>query len=103
MSQSDFDITWIDSGREPQCLPDPAYPNGTDIPCSEPDARQICGVALPYPAQRCGLYVIRCKICDLTVAVNTVGRPDDPKSVQIACKSPILAAGIATGKAVQRF
>jgi len=29
---SDFHIKWIDRGREPQCAPDPAYPNGKDLP-----------------------------------------------------------------------
>lgn len=26
-----FIVEWIDSGREPQCEPDPKYPNGIDI------------------------------------------------------------------------
>ena len=79
------DIRWIDAGREPQCPPDPAYPDGGDLDGSA-GARQTCKVDLPYPAKRCGRYEVRCRDCGFAVAVTTAGRPDDPRSVTIPCK-----------------
>lgn len=73
--------------REPQCAPDPRYPTGKDLDASrgEPDT---CTTALPYPAKRCGIYVIRCVACSFSVGVTTAGRPDDPRSVKIPCLKP---------------
>lgn len=31
MDDGQFTITWHDSGREPQCPPNPAYPSGIDL------------------------------------------------------------------------
>jgi uncharacterized protein len=31
MTAGSFKIEWIDRGREPQCPPNPAYPNGVDL------------------------------------------------------------------------
>jgi hypothetical protein len=41
---------------------------------------------LPYPAKRIGHYRIECELCGLRVACTTAGRPDDPRSIRIACK-----------------
>lgn len=78
-------ITWRDGEREPQCEPNPAYPNGVDIDISRGAAR-TCLVQLPYPAKRCGLYVIECDLCMLRTLVTTAGRRDDPRSVKLACR-----------------
>ena len=75
---------WIDRGREPRCPPDPAFPDGVDVDVSL-GASLTCAIALPYPAQRCGIYVVTCDLCGFTVAVTTAGRPDDPRSLKIAC------------------
>lgn len=77
-------IDWIDRGREPQCAPNPAYPDGKDLDCSFGEAK-TCFTELPYPAQRCGIYVVECEKCGMRVAITTAGRPDDPRSVKIAC------------------
>lgn len=77
-------ISWHDHGREPQCKPDPAYPKGKDIRFAQPVERS-CQTDLPYPAKRCGLYIVECTVCGLSVGVTTAGRPDDPRSVQLAC------------------
>jgi hypothetical protein len=80
-------IAWVDSGREPQCAPNPLFPDGKDIPSprhGEPGFR-FCRVALPYPAKRCGAYIIRCEACGNTYAVTTAGRADDPRSVEMEC------------------
>ena len=77
-----FIIEWADSGREPQCPPNPNFPNGIDIP--GPDG--CCRVELPYPAKRVGAYVIRCLTCGASVGVTTAGRPDDPRSCPVICR-----------------
>lgn len=82
---SNFSIEWIDHKREPQCAPNPAYPKGKDCDCSD-GAKHTCTAALPYPAKRCGLYIVECEACGLRVAITTAGRPDDPRSVKLACK-----------------
>lgn len=84
---SNFDINWVDLHREPQCAPNPAYPDGLDIDATSAGTK-TCHTALPYPAKRCGYYVIECKTCGLRVAVTTAGRPDDPRSITLACLSP---------------
>lgn len=77
-------IKWHDAGREPQCAPNPAYPNGMDVDVSD-GATLTCLADLPYPAKRCGTYTVECEKCGLRIAVTTAGRPDDPRSVKIAC------------------
>ena len=38
-------IEWHDSGREPQCEPNPAYPDGIDVPSPRPAAKRIGSLA----------------------------------------------------------
>ena len=86
MAMSDqFTIYWIDSGREPQCAPNPAFPNGVDLDFYSKRVVQTCKVPLPYPARRCGAYAVRCLLCGYSVYVTTAGRPDDPRSVVLPC------------------
>lgn len=80
-----FEIEWVDRGHEPECPPDPRYPKGIDLDGSN-GAAKTCSVKLPYPAKRCGIFMLRCLTCGYTVAITTAGRPDDPRSVKIACK-----------------
>jgi len=80
-----FKITWVDWGREPRCAPDPDYPAGIDLDCTL--GLSGCTTALPYPAKRCGLYVVKCDACGMTVGVTTAGRADDPRSVRIPCQA----------------
>lgn len=82
------DVEWRDAGREPQCAPNPEYPDGIDVDVSG-GASRTCLLNLNYPAQRCGAYVIDCRKCGLRVAVSTAGRPDDPRSVLLACKETL--------------
>lgn len=77
-------IHWIDREREPQCPPDPKFPQGVDVDISA-GAPMTCVTDLPYPAPRCGFYSIKCEKCGESVLVTTAGRPDDPRSVKIAC------------------
>jgi hypothetical protein len=78
-----FKIKWHDSGREPQCEPDPDYPSGKDVDGSF--GLPSCETPLPYPARRCGHYVVRCRLCGYSVAITTAGRPDDPRSLRMPC------------------
>ena len=82
-----FAIEWIDGSREPSCAPDPAYPAGIDLDCSA--GLPSCSTELPYPAKRCGVYLVECLTCHLRIGVTTAGRADDPKSLTMACK-PVL-------------
>lgn len=96
-------VTWHDRGREPECPPNPAFPNGAtvDFAYSETGAAPVqpfdaplapieaatCQVALPYPATRCGTYVIECAACGQRVGCTTAGRPDDPRLARLACQT----------------
>jgi hypothetical protein len=82
---SNWTVVWIDAGREPQYPPDPAYPQGIDLDLSN-GAFVTCTQKLPYPARRCGQYLITCKTCGLRTMVTTAGRPDDPRSLKLRCK-----------------
>jgi hypothetical protein len=79
-------VEWLDRGREPQYPPNPAYPEGIDVDLSD-GAERACTVALPYPARRIGAYIVTCSTCGLRVGLTTAGRPDDPRSVRLACKA----------------
>jgi hypothetical protein len=85
MSDANLTVEWIDRGREPQVKPNPEFPNGVDLDISKGKA-VTCQTALPYPARRCGYYVVSCSLCDLRVCLATAGRPDDPRSIKVACK-----------------
>ena len=83
---NNFKVEWHDSGHEPQMKPNPAYPKGKPLDLSL-GAAVTCTVDLPYPAKRIGHYIAECKICGLRVACTTAGRPDDPISMKLACKT----------------
>ena len=79
-----FMVSWHDAGLEPRVAPNPNYPNGIDLDCSD-GAERTCTVTLPCPARRIGYYVVRCRRCGYSVAVTTAGRPDDPRSIKMPC------------------
>ena len=85
LDEERFDLAWIDHGREPQCEPNPDYPDGKDCDVTL-GQRPACRSTLPYPARRCGAYIVTCKRCGYRVAVTTAGRPDDPRSIMIPCQ-----------------
>lgn len=78
-------IVFLDSGREPQCAPDPAFPNGRELDISK-GAAKTCVATLPYPAPRCGVMMVKCERCGYSAAVTVAGRPDDPRNVTLPCK-----------------
>lgn len=77
-------VEWLTKGRKAQCPPNPDFPNGKDIDITE--GQLGCSVALPYPAECCGMFMVVCTACGLRVGVTAAGRPDDPKSVKVPCK-----------------
>ena len=79
-----IEVRWVDRGRWPQNPPNPEFPNGIDLDLSN-GARASCLADLPYPAKRCGIYVLKCETCEQTAAITTAGRSDDPKSARLAC------------------
>jgi hypothetical protein len=78
-------IAWIDGEREPKCSPDPRFPDGKDVDVSFGQVPS-CTVELPYPAKRCGVYVVECPVCGMRIGLTTAGRPDDPRAVKMACR-----------------
>ena len=95
-------IKFIDSGREPQCKPDPKFPNGMDvvegggitIRHAHPDGMKVaqllagagCAFDLPYPSPRCGVLLVVCDRCGKRVGLTVAGRPDDVRWLRMACK-----------------
>ena len=79
-------VEWIDGKREPQCQPDQKYPDGMpiDMACGRLPS---CFTDLPYPAARCGMYIVECDQCGQRVGIMTAGRPDDPRSVRVGCRN----------------
>lgn len=81
----DLSVVWHDQGREPKCAPDSAYPHGMDAFVG-PGGTAACSTSLPYPAPRCGVWIVRCSQCGVSVGIIAAGRPDDPRSVRVPCK-----------------
>ena len=83
--EASHSIDFQPSGRgKARCAPDPLYPDGKAVDCSE--GQVACDVDLPYPATECGAWIVRCKACGMSVGVTAAGRPDDPTKVKMPCK-----------------
>jgi hypothetical protein len=82
-----WDVTFIDAGREPKEKPDPDFPNGRELDLRTNVLQKHCCRGVPYPAPRCGQYLITCNVCRLRVVVTVAGRPDDPRSITLPCKA----------------
>lgn len=85
-----FTVRFLDAGREPQCKPDQKYPDGIHIDLRPADKRtslhSSCCYNVPYPAPRCGSYVVTCDSCGYRAVVTVAARPDDPRTVTLPCK-----------------
>jgi hypothetical protein len=86
--KNQFYIQWIDKNREPECAPDPDFPEGIDLDMTK--GERGCVALLPYPAKRCGYYAVQCRSCGMTAIVTTAGRADDPRSVKLACEGRVM-------------
>jgi hypothetical protein len=82
-----FKFTFLDAGREPQCVPDPRYPNGIDLDLSS--GKPGCCFNTPYPAPRCGTMVAECETCGIRVTFTVAGRIDDPRTLKLACRKGV--------------
>lgn len=80
-------IEWVDRGTHAQSPSNPNFPNGMDVDLRSNREARSCKAEMPYPAMRCGQYVIECSKCGLRVMVTTAGRRDDPRSVLMTCKA----------------
>jgi hypothetical protein len=80
-------VHWIDRGGEPTQPSNPNFPNGLDVDLTGGDRQmRSCRTELPYPAKRLGYFVVTCSKCHTKTIITTAGRPDDPRSVRLACK-----------------
>lgn len=86
MPDTDIEIDFLSHHRKAQSKPDPKYPLGICIDLSDGKKTQ-CSAALPYPAECCGVLLVRCRTCGANAAITTAGRSDDPRRVILACKS----------------
>lgn len=85
MEQEAIILEFKPSGRgKARCPTDPDWPNGKDLDISNSEIS--CKVDLPYPAEECGTWIIRCSACGMSLGVTAAGRPDDPKSIKVPCK-----------------
>ncbi len=84
-----FLVEFLDAGRAAVCAPNPQFPNGIDVPRPPGVAADapVCKVELPYPAPRVGAYLIECRRCGCRVGLTVAGRVDDPRSMEVPCKT----------------
>lgn len=82
---SDIKVHFLSGKRQAKCPSNPAYPHGIDVDLSN-GATVACLGNLPYPAECCGFHMVRCSKCGANAAISTAGRPDDPRTVKLACK-----------------
>jgi hypothetical protein len=80
-----FLVDWIDLHRSSDAPADPAWPCGSAIDVAL-DALTACRLELPWPAERCGLWIVTCRRCGFHIRLETAGRADDPCSVKIPCR-----------------
>lgn len=78
-------VNFLSHNRKAACAPNPAYPNGIDLDLTD-GAKVACLADLPYPAECCGVLIVRCTACGSGHAITTAGRVDDPKSVKLPCQ-----------------
>jgi hypothetical protein len=80
----DYLITaWHERPNGAVCLPNPAFPQGEDIPPAFPGRH--CKVRLRYPAPAIGTHLITCTSCGNITAVTADARACDPRSVTLRC------------------
>lgn len=84
--KNQFRVDFIDHGRAAQHPANPDYPEGIDLDVTNGAPVQSCKLMLPYPAPRCGMFVINCLKCGLRAVATTAGRRDDPRSIRMPCK-----------------
>jgi hypothetical protein len=90
-----LEINWQSARRRATQPSDPGLPMGVDLDLSR-GATPSCAAALPYPAPEVGRWLVTCPDCGLRVVVTAAGRPDDPRTVRLACRLEAAATGRET-------
>jgi hypothetical protein len=85
-----FDVAFIDKGHKAVEKPDPKYPDGTPVNLAPNAVVKTCCRNLPYPAPRCGFYVVTCRTCGFDAIISVAGRPDDPRTITLPCKGRMI-------------
>jgi hypothetical protein len=80
-----FLVDWVDLHRSSDAPADPAFPAGSPIDVAL-DALRACRIELPWPAERCGIWLVTCQKCGLYIRLKTTGKADDPNSLRVACR-----------------
>lgn len=79
-------VKFVRSGRgAARCPPDPNYPHGIVLDLAQ-GVSPSCSVDLPYPAPECGLFLVECPLCEISIAITAAGRMDDPIRIIIPCR-----------------
>jgi hypothetical protein len=81
-----IEVNFVSHHRKAKVAPNPRFPSGTDVDLSD-GATRHCRAQLPYPAECCGVWLVRCPDCGASAAITTAGRTDDPRSVKLACEA----------------
>lgn len=82
-----IDVRFIDKGYKAEEKADPRHPDGMLVNLAPHALAKTCTRNLPYPAPRCGLYALTCRVCGFSGMVTVAGRADDPRMVTIPCKA----------------
>jgi hypothetical protein len=85
-------VTWAGTGQQPTQPPNPEFPNGCEVHLAE-RGEPACTARLSYPAPCIGAHLIVCSRCGASVAVSAAGRPDDPHTAHIRCRTKRDAPG----------
>lgn len=67
----DIEVTFLSAHRKATQPPQIGFLSGVDI---DAGFRQMCAVDLPYPAECCGTFLVKCKKCGMTVGFTAAGR-----------------------------
>lgn len=83
-----FEIKFLSHHRKPKCAPNPAFPDGMDVDLTQ-GAKVACLANVPYPAECCGIWIVKCSKCGFTAAITAADRPDDVRTAAIPCKEKL--------------
>jgi hypothetical protein len=79
-----IEVEFLSHHRKAKIAPNPRFPSGIDVDLTH--GARHCNVKLPYPAECCGIWFVRCTDCRSNAAITAAGRTDDPRSVKLPCK-----------------
>jgi hypothetical protein len=77
-------LAWPISEADAAAIMGPVPP-GLDLDLTF-GAEPACWTPLAYPAARVGAHLVECPICGLRLVCGANGRPDDPRTIKVACR-----------------